>query len=306
MATTVPPKKNTAYSFEVALGSQADTDIFKTTPTLAAGDVTVSKDGAAFANIGTLPIQISDGVLTVALTNTEMNADRIAVLFNDAAGDEWQDLLVTIHTVTDNQLDDLATPTEVNAECDTALTDYDPPTHAELQAEINDVQTDIAALNDLSDADVWTYATRTLTQSAASVTAAVAGSIITITRGDTLSVSLTGLGSLSGYVSIDFTVKKERSDTDDEAILRIRLNASGTDDGLLRVNGAAASDDSKGSITIDVEADGDITVSLDADIANSLIEDTNDYDVQLITASAVTTLTEGVCEVVEDVTRAVA
>ncbi|MDH3267856.1 MAG: hypothetical protein OEM46_03275, partial [Ignavibacteria bacterium] len=37
---------------------------------------------------------------------------------------------------------------EVNAEVDTALTDYDAPTHAELQSEVNDVQADIAALND--------------------------------------------------------------------------------------------------------------------------------------------------------------
>jgi hypothetical protein len=108
MTTQVPPKKNTAYSFEVALTSQADTDIFQTSPTLATGDVTVSKDGDSFTNIGTLPSEIaSTGVLTTTLTTDEMNADRIAVLFHDAAGDEWQDLLVTIHTVTTNQMDDL-------------------------------------------------------------------------------------------------------------------------------------------------------------------------------------------------------
>lgn len=109
MATQVPPLRASAFSFEVALVSQADTDIFKTTPTLATGDVTVSKDGGAFANIGTLPSEISDGVLTVALTGAEMTADRVVVLFNDAAGDEWQDLVVSIHTVTTSQIDDLAT-----------------------------------------------------------------------------------------------------------------------------------------------------------------------------------------------------
>lgn len=109
MTTTVPPKKNIAYSFEVALTSQADTDIFQASPTLATGDVQVSKDGAGFSNISSLPVEISDGVLIVALTATEMNADRVAVLFNDTAGSEWQDLLVTIHTVTANQLDDLST-----------------------------------------------------------------------------------------------------------------------------------------------------------------------------------------------------
>lgn len=43
---------------------------------------------------------------------------------------------------------------QVNAEADTALSDYDAPTHAELVSEINSVQSDIAALNNLSAAQV--------------------------------------------------------------------------------------------------------------------------------------------------------
>lgn len=43
---------------------------------------------------------------------------------------------------------------DVNAEADTALTDYDAPTHAELVSEIDAVQADIAALNNLSAAQV--------------------------------------------------------------------------------------------------------------------------------------------------------
>lgn len=106
-----PPKKNAAYTFYVALTSQADTDIFKTTPTLAAGDITVSKDGGNFNNIGTLPTQIqATGVLPVVLTADEMNADKVVVLFHDAAGAEWQDLVVHIDTVA-RQIDDLAFPT---------------------------------------------------------------------------------------------------------------------------------------------------------------------------------------------------
>jgi hypothetical protein len=47
---------------------------------------------------------------------------------------------------------------EINATVDTALADYDGPTHAELVSEINAVQADIAALNDLSTADILTAA----------------------------------------------------------------------------------------------------------------------------------------------------
>lgn len=43
---------------------------------------------------------------------------------------------------------------EINATVDTALADYDAPTSAELVSEINSVQSDIAALNNLSAAQV--------------------------------------------------------------------------------------------------------------------------------------------------------
>lgn len=52
---------------------------------------------------------------------------------------------------------------DVNAEADTALSDYDAPTSAELVSEINSVQSDIAALNNITAASVWAVATRTLT-----------------------------------------------------------------------------------------------------------------------------------------------
>jgi hypothetical protein len=155
-------------------------------------------------------------------------------------------------------------------------------------------------------AEVWTYATRTLTQSAASVTATVAGAAITITRGDTLSASLTGLGDLTGYTSIDWTVKEQKSDSDADAIIRIRVNASGTGDGLLRFNKAAVTDATLGSITIDDVTDGDITIALAASAADDL-QTTQGlyYDVQKITGTTVQTLTENRCSVSEDVTRAI-
>jgi hypothetical protein len=99
MATQVPPKKGTAYTTYLSLISQADTCLFKTSVTLAAGDVQVSKDGGSFANITTLPTEIgSTGVLSVALSATEMNADTVVVRFRDAAGAEWCDALLVLHT----------------------------------------------------------------------------------------------------------------------------------------------------------------------------------------------------------------
>lgn len=153
---------------------------------------------------------------------------------------------------------------------------------------------------------VWSESSRTLTQSGSSVASAVAGSTITIQRGDTLSASLTDIGSLSGYVTIDFTVKEDVGDIDTASIILIRLNASGSGDGLLYLNGAAAATAGNGSITIDDAATGDITITLAAAETDDLVPMANlVYDVQMITDSAVSTLSEGRCSVVADVRRAV-
>lgn len=168
------------------------------------------------------------------------------------------------------------------------------------------VGADSDTLETLSD-QLDTIKTKTdlLDVSAITVVTAVNGTTITVLRGDTLSGSLTDLGALTDYVSIDFTVKQNYSQTDDEAIIRIRKNASGTDDGLLRLNGAAATAN-LGSIAIDDLASGDITITLAASCTDDLSTGNYVYDVQMITASAVDTLTYGRLTVSSDVTRAIA
>lgn len=110
MATYTPPKKNTEYIIYVALEDQANAGKFKSNPTLAAGDVKVSKDGGTLANLSTLPAvtPASSVMVKVTLSATEMNADNVTVVFSDAAGDEWYDLVINLHTAT-NQFDDLST-----------------------------------------------------------------------------------------------------------------------------------------------------------------------------------------------------
>ena len=141
--------------------------------------------------------------------------------------------------------------------------------------------------------------------SAITYTPNVVGTDITLLRGDTFSATLTDVGALTGYVSIDFTVKRNTSNTDDEAVIRIRKNASGTGDGLLRLNRAAPTTET-GEIVIDDEATGDITITLDETATDGLEVGAYLYDVQLITATAVKTLTSGRLNVTSDVTRAIA
>jgi hypothetical protein len=148
--------------------------------------------------------------------------------------------------------------------------------------------------------------TDALDNSAVTFVTAVNGTTITVLRGDTLSASLTDLGALTDYVSIDFTVKENYSKTDDEATIRIRKNASGVSDGLLRLNGAAALSSALGSIAIDDLATGDITITLDETATDDLSTRIYVYDIQMITATEVKTLTYGKLIVTADVTRLVA
>lgn len=108
MPSYVTPKKNTAFRFFVALTQQANPLLLQAAATLASGDVTVSTDGAAFANITTLPVVTPAGGVTIQvdLSATEMNGDNICVLFSDQAGAQWCDLAINIQT-TARQVDDL-------------------------------------------------------------------------------------------------------------------------------------------------------------------------------------------------------
>lgn len=316
MAEQSPPKRGEAYTFAVGLVNQSDTDTFVATPTLAGGDIQISKDGGQFANIATattlldLASGADSGILLITLTAAEMTADRVVVLFHDAAGDEWQDCVVTIDTVSKriSDLNDIAAGAAMTlasgaitaAVIATGAIDADAIAADAIGASelAADAAAEIAAAN-------WSYSSRTLTQSAASVISTVVGSTITITRGDTLSAALTNIGALTGYVSLDFTVKEDKSDTDANAILRIRKNASGVDDGLLRANKAAATA-TDGSITITDEPTGDITIALAATVTDDLVPQMGlYYDIQLITATAVTTLSSGTCNITADVTAAV-
>lgn len=93
------PKSGVAYIFYGCLVSQADTKLFKSAPTLAAGDFKVSIDGGAFANLATLPTN-TPGTFAVkfSLSSAEMTGDNILVVASDAAGAEWCDQCWNIQT----------------------------------------------------------------------------------------------------------------------------------------------------------------------------------------------------------------
>lgn len=96
--------KNQAYTFYTTLTSQANTKLRQINPTLAVGDVKVSGDDGALANITTLPTISPAGSMwvKVVLSAAEMNFDNVKIQFVDAAGAEWCDLAIAIKTTVTN------------------------------------------------------------------------------------------------------------------------------------------------------------------------------------------------------------
>lgn len=72
---------------------------FEATPvTFASGDTQVSKDEGAFANTTNNPAHEGNGIYSLVLTATEMQAARVVVTLIDSATKAWEDQAVVIST----------------------------------------------------------------------------------------------------------------------------------------------------------------------------------------------------------------
>jgi hypothetical protein len=161
-----------------------------------------------------------------------------------------------------------------------------------LPASIVDLHTDVAALS--------------LSWSGAALAASVASGAVSQIRGDVWNIAFTGLAANTGYSAIDFSIKEKDGDSDDAALVHIRLSAPPVAaDGLVRLNGADPGDLTAGSIT--VVSSTAITVHLDADKTATFAPMAGlIYDVQyLFTAiTGPVTVEKGTFTIVADVTRA--
>lgn len=96
-----PPVKNEEFKIRIALEDMAVVGSFKVTPTIAAGDFQVDKDGGGFNNLTTLPSVSPAGTCAVliSLSATEMNADVVTVRGVDqTTTKEWADFWLSIPT----------------------------------------------------------------------------------------------------------------------------------------------------------------------------------------------------------------
>ena len=150
---------------------------------------------------------------------------------------------------------------------------------------------------------VWTYTSRSLSQTLASIVAALTGSTITMHRGDTFSQTFTLGVDISTRSKLWFTAMDDRDDDDSQAIIQVEESA-----GLLYVEKAPAVSAAYGSLTVVTEASGVVTVMVVSQ-ATALLgaRMRRWYDFQMLTESGtIETIKEGRFTVERDVTKTIA
>lgn len=96
-----PPVKNEDFIIRVSLADMSTPGKFKSSPTIAAGDFKVDKDGGGLSNLSTLPSvdPSSTKLVKITLSATEMNADVVTIVCSDQTDPpEWADLVICIPT----------------------------------------------------------------------------------------------------------------------------------------------------------------------------------------------------------------
>lgn len=308
-----PPIKNQVWQFWCFVTSQANTNVFQTTVTLAPGDVTALRDGVSIGNLDTLPVEVgATGCLRVDLSADEMNGDEMTVIkFSDVAGNEWQDaafIVMPMEAVTVAQQVDIlndATPF-AGANINQSLSTTETNIRGADGDDLKDISDEIAALNDPTvaqiAASIWTHDPRTLTQSAAQIAAIVAGSTVTVPPYTTWIINLTGLGSIADRAQLYATFKESSQvDTDANALIQVEETI-----GLVIANKAPAPNPALASIVVTDAAAGDITITVDESVTGFPVRLGMGYDVKKITVGGDAILmTIGTFNISDIVTRTI-
>jgi len=159
MTQQADPIKNNAAGWitYVSLAPRTPSGIWQANPTLATGDVKISLDGGALANLGTLPAvtPASSKLVKITLSQAETNADNLTIIFSDAAGAEWTDLTLNVQTRA-RGIEDLATPTNITAGVITTVTNLtNAPTNGDLTATMKTSVTTAVPTAAVNAAATW-------------------------------------------------------------------------------------------------------------------------------------------------------
>ena len=168
---------------------------------------------------------------------------------------------------------------------------------AAIDGDISDYNDDTDSLEKLGE--------RLSTATITTITT-LSGSTITVVRGDTATIDIDGLGDISTRTKLWLTVKQKYSQADSASIVQILKSnpADPANDGLVVLNGSTDTTKSQGSITVDDQVAGDITIVIDDAATALLTPQACVYDIQVLRSDGtVTTLTTGDLDVNADVTR---
>ncbi len=212
----VPPVRGQPYTFCLGLASQANNGLFQDSPTIAPGDVVVVRDTTVLGNITTLPSALvgCTRLVQVTVSADEMDGGQTLVLFHDAAGEEWKDVLAIIDTAAqtfdtmDSNIDSiLALIAALN---DLSSAEAQAAAAAAIVAAGVATGAEVAALNDLSAAEVNAEVVDALATDVIADSIPAAGSRPTIAQALYMLVQYMNERSVSATT---VTVKKEDGST---------------------------------------------------------------------------------------------
>lgn len=159
------------------------------------------------------------------------------------------------------------------ANLDAAVSSRSTLTAADVWGYATRTLTSLSALLSSIAAAVWAYASRTLTQPAASVLAAVTGSTFNVVKSRTYDATLTGLTIQAAWTGVKFTAKTDAREPDADSLLQVTVSnpAAPTTDGVLYIQGAAATPAQRlqGSLVVD-QAAGTVALHLQDDLTAML------------------------------------
>lgn len=96
-----PPVSGEDFAIRIALPDMSSPGSFKSSPTIAAGDFKVDKDGGGLNNLTTLPsVDPAASVLVkISLSATEMTAGVVTIVgIDQTSPKEWADFVLSIPT----------------------------------------------------------------------------------------------------------------------------------------------------------------------------------------------------------------
>jgi hypothetical protein len=156
-------------------------------------------------------------------------------------------------------------------------------------------------------ADIWTYASRTLTSTAASTISALAGNTLNITRAVTYEATISGLNIPGTWSKLFITMDDNNALHLADSSARVQIvvtNGGDAGDGLQYLNGAAATV-GQAALTVD-QAAGTVAIVIEDEATRSLDCGAHKYDIKIVKSDGRTqVLTAGDANVILTPTGAV-